>query len=599
MNTVAALRLGWWAFWATALATGWWFAATAAYRWDDHGLLAEAWADGDLGAAIAHVWQMHTEVRAPEGWPKFYRPVYHAIYLADAHVFRASPAASMALSWAAHVGNALLVALLVRRALGASAALFAAWVCLLPGYALDGPAWVAARAQVTAMTGMLAAVAIATAPALPAWRRWFGIAAAFLLAAGSHDFGALAGPLAIWAVVAGDAPRAAWRSWPTTIAWPLALTAVWIVWRASRLGVWVGGYAGSGRVPSLPLAMLESLTTGLGSIVLPGVGHLALGTAIAAGSAALAMFAWLGLAPGPGRTLARVALAIAVTTIVPSVGAIYRAGQQVDGRYLYFAHCAWAMGLACLVAKVGAWRGRAVAATVATLALGAGAAGFAAATAALERAHAVVRDVSAAIDRLPTDRQVALVGVPLSVERHSVMPGQFPLPFQPPFCAPKPHIVGLVSEYEMTNGMTLNLAAACVSLPPPALLQWDAAARDFRPRIVAGPASTPLRAALDPPTADGDGMWTFRGEPGDGVLLVVGDEPCEVDLGVSGVLRLASPHRLPIGLADERGELRFALPAAARTFRWVQAGAVRNPRRALGDWDRLALTGLHATDAGR
>ena len=80
----AALRLGWWAFWATALATGFWFAATAAYRWDDHGLLAQAWADGDLGAAIAHVWQMHTEVRAPEGWPKFYRPVYHAIYLADA-----------------------------------------------------------------------------------------------------------------------------------------------------------------------------------------------------------------------------------------------------------------------------------------------------------------------------------------------------------------------------------------------------------------------------------------------------------------------------------------------------------------------------------
>lgn len=557
------LELGrppWLALLALASGIGAWLAATATYRADDFGLVAEAWHAGDIEAAIAQWWQFHTAPRDPGGWPKFYRPVWHAAFFVDAHLFSASAGASAALSWLLHVVNAALVALLVRRFASAGWAWAAALLFLLPGAALQAPTWIAARGQVMALQGTLAAIAVATAATMPMARRAIGVTAATLFAAGSHDFGALAGPMATWAAWR-CAPASTPSRWLATILLPMSVAVAWIVWRASRLGCWAGGYSGSGTADASVTTALKLVANGFGSVLLPGDGRLPTGLTTGVGAVALVALAAIGAKPGPAGALAKLAVALAVACLAPTLGNVFRGDDLLNGRYLYAAHAAWALGFVAMLAPLTAGRWRVLALAAAAFMILSAAAGFATSLAGLHRAHEQMRALFAAVETLPTDEPVALLGAPDAIGAQLLLRNALPAALGAPFRSPCRHVVAHATDFELDNGCVLGLACAYERNQEASARRWDADAHSFVACAKSeGPAFV-TDARLEQPS--NDGSWRYFGRPGDVVVLLAGDESCRFDLGRAGSLGVASSRRFALGVADAAGNLLFSLPASA------------------------------------
>ncbi|MBL8755117.1 MAG: hypothetical protein JNK15_17570 [Planctomycetes bacterium] len=592
-TSTAATAWAWRGLWAAALGIGAWLAVNACYRADDFGLLREAWADGDFGAALAHWWRLHVEPRDPGAWPKFYRPAWHATFLVDAHLFGATAAWSAALSWSLHVANVGLVAMLTRRFVGTGIwPLFAAFLCLLPGAAMQAPTWIAARCQVLATTGTLAAIAFATATNLRPGPRAVGTTVAVLVAAGAHDFGATAGLLAAFAAWVQSRGSTTRTAWPATIALPTVLAVAWLAWRASRLGVWIGGYEASGNVA--PFRLLDTLATGMGALVLPGDGTLSFGLTAGVGTAALLALCVASLLPHRRRAAAGIAAATILLSLAPAVGNSFRGSELVNGRYLYTAHCAWVLGLAALLSVCESGRGRRLAHGLAVIAGGATTAGFVSVTHGLQHTFDTTRAVFAAIDELPATPTV-LLGLPDADGPHLIGRNALPAALGPPFRRMQPHVLGWATEFDLQHGFVLGVATVFDAAPDAAARHWNGPTRTF---VAVHPDPPPLstspstRPQLLPPVAPNDATWTFRGSPGDGVVLLAGDVACELDLGAAGRLGVAKAQRLPIGVADAAGALRFQLPATALAARRLQAVAIR------GFGPSMHLSNLHEPAAG-
>jgi hypothetical protein len=588
-----AVAWAWRAVWLVALGIGAWLATTAQYRSDDFGLVREAWASGDLGSAVAHWWQQHTAPRDHDAWPKFYRPVWHATFLLDAHLFGANAALSAALSWGLHVANVGLVTLLARRLFGAGWwPLVAAVICLLPGAALQAPTWIAARGQALTTTGTLAAIALATAPNLSGWRRAMATSLAVLVAAGAHDFGAMAGPLATFAawlhrraaVARPDAP---------TLALPTLVASGWIVWRASRLGDWVGGYESSTAAAATAWRMFDTLCRGTGALVLPGDGAPAV--VLWLGAFVLLALLAASLLPHRGRNAARIAAAIVVLSLAPAIGTTFGEAGGVNGRYLYTAHCAWALAIPALLVALDHGHLRRIANGITIAVVGTAAIGFAGTALDLHRSLATTKALFAAIDRLPT-RSAILLGLPDTDGQHLIGRNALPAALDPPFRASLPHVLGWATDFDLENGFVLGPVAALDQTPAASVWHWNTTNHTFgldAPRPAETPTSRPRRPQLVPPNVAADRTWTYHGRPGDAVVLLAGEQPGALTLGASGQLGVVQAQRLPIGVADAAGTLQFDLPAAAATTSRLQATALRGFGPAVFFTDVVVRDGEH------
>lgn len=614
----------------TAAAIGIWLAATACYRADDYGLLREAWAGGDFGDALAHWWNAHTAPRDPGGWPKFYRPVWHASYLVDAHLFGASAAASAAISWALHCATALLAGRLLARTVGNGPwPWFTAWLCLLPGAAVQAAVWIAGRGQLLAALFAVLAMLAATSTRWPLARRLLATLGAVLLAAGSHDAGVLAAPLAAAAAFVMRPQSLPRPALAVAIALPLVAAVAWTLWRASRLGSWVGGYPSTNEAISSSFRIVQTILSGIGAVVLPLDDELPIGVTLGVGALGLAVLLAGCLLRSPARGPALLALALAVGSLVPAIGSTFRTGDLTNGRYLYTANVGWSLGVGLGLASLAARGAHRLARGLALLTVATAAIGFALWALDYQAALRTTHALFAAIDRLPTDQPLVLGAIPDRQGSHVIARNALPAALGPPFRTAMPHIRAHATDLDLTTGRILHFGTQAAIPPRPTRYGWDATTSTLEPQpwshhmrwrgviertadgawtcagIRLAPQSVdaslrdgvtvellatlrgegahrelevhavePWQPLLTPPP-QGSSDWRFQGQPGDALILLAGTTLGCLDLGPAGTLAIEDDQRFPLGVAGSDGTLAFALPEPAAAAPLLQAFVLR------------------------
>ncbi len=604
-----------------AVAIAAWLAATAVHRADDYLLVAEAWADGSVTQALHRWWDLHFGAGPPDVWPKFHRPVWRASFLLDAHALGCSAVGSVLLSWALHCATAAVLGRLVRTATGSRVwGVFAAGLCLLPAAAAEAPLWSAARGSVLATLFSLLAIAAARSGAR-ATRRTVAVAACVALAAGSHETGFAAGPLAALAAWLHPARPPARRRVAAAAVAMLAMAGV-LVWRRAMLGTWVGGYQ------RLTAPQWHdgpwTVASGTGAAVLPGHGALPAPAAVFAGAAVLLA---LGVAvAGPlarlraHRDVVAIAGAAIVLFLAPFAGFTFRDAAGENGRALYAPYVAWTAAAAVLLHAGARVRPRLAGALAAVLACITAAAFVAMSIAyahALRTAHTLFR----AVADTPWAPGTVLLEMPgregpFLIARNAIGPL-----LRPPFGGGEllPH----ATDEDLDTNRLAPLAAALPSLPAAAAFWWDRDAARFvagwTPRPVswrghvtvdadgtvrcggialrdvpanAEPALAPGSwcevhgvprgdagaLALHPTSAqpwrpslrpDGE-QWTFRGNANEWFVLLAGFEPCCIGLGAAGTLGIVRPAVVPIRVLDSAAPFAFVLPPAVEHARLLQ-----------------------------
>jgi hypothetical protein len=615
-------RIGALASVGAAVAIGAWLAATAVYRADDYGVVAAAWSGGSPGIAVAQWWDAHFETPLPDGlWPRFHRPVWRASFLVDAHLLGCNAALSALLSWALHCATAWTIGALCRRATGSPAwGWLACWLCLLPTAAFEAPAWIAARGSVLAAMFTVLAVAVAWRGALRPLRL-IAVAALVLLAAGSHETGFAAAPVAAVALLLQPARRPGLAR-VAAAAVPLLAAAAMAAWRRVMLGGWVGGY--SPKAPELgsPLA----LATGTGSVALPGHGVLPVAISVTAGAAAL--LALVAVVAGPLRRggVRRDLLVVAMTAIVaflaPLGSGVFRDADAGNGRALYGAHAAWTLALAIALHAVAGAR-PVLARVLATAVAAAAAVAFAVLLAGYARALATASALFAAVRTTPWPEHAVLLGMPDRDDCFLIARNAIGAAMQPPFRSPGLHLPS-ATDAELEHGMLAALAPVlprvpdvqpwrwqrthdrfepgwwpdvarwrgavtrdangtlrcgglrvgsvppelAAQVPPGAWLELDVEARgDAGDPVLAVRAVRPWQPML---RALDDGTWQLRGDPGDWAFLLAGEQSCCHALGAAGALGVARAELVPIRVLESAQPLAFALPPAAAAARLLQ-----------------------------
>lgn len=636
---------------AVAIGIGLWLAATAVYRADDFALLAEGWEGGSVRDALARWSDRHLQPRDDPRWPKFYRPVWHGLYVVDAHVFGCRAGLSAALSWSLHVAVAWVAGRIVWCLTRSTTCRWlTTWICLLAASGLQATVWIAARGTTLATLFVLLGILVAITMRRATGMRLAMLCLCIVLAAGSNEVGVLAGPLIAWAVLV--LPRTDTVGPPRRAIWVTVFTATcaWMLWRRFVLGCWVGGYPPAPSGDAIVVRVLTSLTSGTGSIALSNNGTAPLAAGCWLGGVVLgllAIAAAVGERLGRGtRPLTLLTLGAVVVLLLPFAQHAFGDTDGTAGRCLYPAHAAWSMGTALLLTGSNAGRWRWLRRGLAAVVVVAATLAFATALPGLDRALQTARALFAAVATFGAGEPVVLFGMPDRIGSVVVARNAFPPAAAPPFCPGPTGVVGHATDDDLASGRVVGLALALPHMPDVAAHWWEPGARRFVPgewptdvawrgtitvaadgtvacsgvRLVDAPGGgivphlSPgtwyeLRGAMQPaavvrelvvrealpwtpmlqpaPDPAAGARWRYQGRPEEYLFLLLGDDPCVVSLGVAGTLGIATPSHVLVGATDASGALDASLPIEHVGVRLVQPLVVRGPQVLLGELHQL------------
>jgi hypothetical protein len=629
-----------------AVGIGVWLAATAIYRSDDYWLVAEGWAGGSLTDALSQWFTKHAEPRTMDSWPKFYRPVWLGLMIVDAHLLGAIPALSALLSWALHCATAWMaghIAFHLTRS--ASCRWLATWVCLLPAAGLQAVVWVAARGDVLAALFTLLGIGVAISARRTPAARLVAMVLLVWLAAGSNEVGLVAGPLIVGATMVAPRENDTLPRWAVWLG-ALVPMVLWLLWRRMILQAWLGGYGQTHGVGPLWARMASTVGSGTGAVMLASDGTMTLHVVQWSGIALLLLLfgcTLFGLRTHRGaRSLALIGLGLFVGFLVPFTGAVFGSGDGTNGRCLYPGHVGWSLIVpALLVGTDARGRWRWLRPTLASLFVAWVTVGFVMAMRRFDRTLQVAHGVFEAAAAIDAQHPVALLDLPDREGPFLVARNAFPTALLPPFRDTPTGVMACLTEPDLAEGTIQGLATALPRLPALPAWRWQAASGQFVPgawptrarwrgaitvdadgtrcggvrlvdvpdrvaaslmpgswvelqaesRTVHGVCELSVHEAAawepilrpEPDHTDTGARWSYRGERGDFLFLLVGSEPCVVGLGSAGSLGIAEPAYVPIGFVDERGALSFPLPSEADVARRLQAVVARGLHVVLGE----------------